>query len=463
MRFSFQIISTACLLAGALSAQSLPNLFPLPDASGFLETYNVNNAPISLTGAFFQSLGTNGRSCSSCHLPTEGWSVSAQEVALRFLLTQGTDPIFRTVDGSNCDHNINTSTVEGRRQAYSLLTGRGLIRIALAVPAGAQFTVVGVQNPYGCNDMSTLSMYRRPLPATNLKFLSTVMWDGRESSTQTGTEKITYPTNPSDLLADLAHQAQDATTIHAQGTTPLTPQQVQDIVNFETSLRTAQAIDFQAGLLNIGGASGGPVALGSQQFFIGINDSFPASFGFNPTGAAFNPAIFNLFAAWANSHSGANASVVRGEVVFNTKPITITGVAGINDALGLTSLVGTCGTCHDSPNVGNHSVSAPLNIGVGDLNSPLDVSYLPVITLQNNTTGARIQTTDPGRAMITGAWADVGKLKGPVLRSLSSRAPYFHNGSANSLNDVITFYDKRFNVNFTAQEKADLLAFLKTL
>jgi cytochrome c peroxidase len=463
MRSTVPIISTICLLAGSSGAQSLPNLFPLPNNSGFVETYNVNNAPISLSGAFFQSLGTNGRSCSSCHLPTEGWSVSAEELQLRFLLTQGMDPIFRTVDGSNCDHNIDTSTVQGRRKAYSLLTGRGLIRIALAVPAGAQFSVVNVQNPYGCNDMSTLSMYRRPLPATNLKFLSTLMWDGRESSTQTGTQKITYPTNPGDLLSDLAHQVLDATATHAQGTVTPTPQQVQDIVNFETSLRTAQAIDFQAGFLNIGGASGGPLALGSQQFFIGINDSFPASFGFNPTGAPFSPAIFNLYAAWANSHSGANASVARGEVVFNTKPITITNVAGINDTLGITSLVGTCGTCHDSPNAGDHSVSVPLNIGVGDLNSPLDVSYLPVITLQNNTTGARIQTTDPGRAMITGLWADVGKLKGPVLRGLPSRAPYFHNGSATSLNDVITFYDKRFNINFTAQEKADLLAFLKTL
>lgn len=130
--------------------QSLPNLLPLPNSSGFVETYNVNNQPISLTGAFFQSLGTNGRSCSSCHLPTEGWSVSAQEVALRFLLTQGEDPIFRTVDGSNCDHNINTSTFQGRQAAYSLLTSRGLIRIALPVPSGAQFTVVSVSNPYGC-------------------------------------------------------------------------------------------------------------------------------------------------------------------------------------------------------------------------------------------------------------------------------------------------------------------------
>lgn len=446
----------------AAVGQSLPNLLPLPNSSGFVETYNVNNQPISLTGAFFQSLGTNGRSCSSCHLPTEGWSVSAQEVALRFLLTQGEDPIFRTVDGSNCDHNINTSTFQGRQAAYSLLTSRGLIRIALPVPAGAQFTVVSVSNPYGCNETATLSMYRRPLPATNLGFLSTLMWDGRESSLQTGTQKITYATNPGDLLADLAHQAIDATTLHAQASAAPTAVQVNDIVNFETALRTAQAIDFQAGLLKSGGANGGPVPLASEQFFIGINDSFPPSFGFNPTGAPFNPAIFNLFTAWATSRWPSQASVARGEVLFNSKPITITGVAGINDVLG-PSLTGTCGTCHDSPNVGNHSFPAPLNIGVGDLNSPLNVSYLPVITLRNNTTGETVSTTDPGRALVTGLWADVGKVKGPILRGLAARAPYFHNGSASSLSDVINFYNTRFNIGLTAQEKSDLIAFLSTL
>jgi hypothetical protein len=208
------------LAATPAIAQSLPNLFPLPNGSGFVETYNINKTAIDLTGPFFQSLGTNGRSCSSCHRAAEAWSVSAAEIRLRFLLTQGLDPIFRTNDGSDCDHNINTSTIEGRRQAYSLLLDRGLIRIALTVPANAQFSVVSVQNPYGCNDTSTLSMYRRPLPSTNLRFLSTVMFDGRESSPQTGTQKITFPTNPDDLLADLAHQAIDATNGHAQASTP---------------------------------------------------------------------------------------------------------------------------------------------------------------------------------------------------------------------------------------------------
>ena len=462
-------------LSGGLSAaaQSIPNLYLFPNENGFLATYNIPNTPIDLTGPFFQSLGTNGRSCASCHLPDQGWSIAADKVKARFEATQGLDPIFRTNDGSNCDHRIDTSTVGGRSKAYSLLINKGLIRIAIVVPATAEFRVVGVANPYGCNDVSTLSMYRRPLPAANLRFLSTVMWDGRESSTQTGTQKITFVSNPADLLADLAHQSFDATNGHAQASKPLTPQQQKAIVEFEMNLATAQAFDYRAGALNANGAIGGPFMLGTQTmpaFFVGINDPL----GGNPHGIPFTPVIVNLFDAWTNARqhgddghdddgddrSSRRASIARGQSLFNSKPIVIKGVAGLNDDLNLTSIPGTCGTCHDSPNVGNHSVSAPLNIGVGDLNSPLDVSYLPVFTLENETTHEIKRTTDPGRALITGLWKDVGRVKGPILRGLSSRAPYFHNGSANSLGDVLDFYDKRFSIGLTPQEKKDLTAFL---
>ena len=460
----------------AASGQSLPNLFPFPNSSGVLRTLNAGNGPIDLTGPFFQSLGTNGRSCGSCHRPAQGWGISASEIKVRFEMTQGLDPIFRTNDGSNCDTHIDTSTIHGRRKAYSLLINKALIRVAIAAPSTAEFNVVSVFNPYGCGDPATLSMYRRPLPSTNLRFISTLMWDGRESSSQTGTQKITFLTNPADLRADLAHQSVDATNGHAQGTTQLTPQQQQAIVNFEMALTTAQAFDYQAGALNSDGATGGPVALAThttQAFFIGINDPL----GGNPLGTLFTPVIFNLFNAWANQRSrgdegdnedddasGRRASIARGQTLFNSKPINITRVAGLNDDLGRTSIPGTCGTCHDSPNVGNHSVSAPLNIGVGDLDSPLDVSYLPVIQLQNRTAPYEIRTTtDPGRALITGLWKDVGRLKGPILRGLASRAPYFHNGSADSLADVVEFYEKRFNIHFTPQEKKDLIAFLNAL
>src|SRR6266851_5011996 len=107
------------------------------------------------------------------------------------------------------------STLEERREAYSLLLSRGLIRIGIAVPANADFHVVSVYNPYGCNATDVFSMYRRPLPTTNLPFLSAVMFDGRESSPATGTIKIVYNNYPASLLSDLAHQSVDATVGHA--------------------------------------------------------------------------------------------------------------------------------------------------------------------------------------------------------------------------------------------------------
>jgi hypothetical protein len=126
-------------------------------------------------------------------------------------------------------------------------------------------------------------MYRRPLPSTNLPFLSAVMWDGRESSPAT------------TVLQDLAKQADDATMGHAQTSFHPTPQQAQAIVAFETGLFTAQSHDNDAGRLSAGGATGGPVALSQQPFFIGINDPV----GLNPTGAAFDPRAFTIFNGWS--------------------------------------------------------------------------------------------------------------------------------------------------------------------
>jgi hypothetical protein len=263
----------AAILVAALCANAqstLPDLFPFPNATGLLQNHNTSSRPIPLTGAFFQSLGTNGRTCVTCHQPSAGFGVAAAEISLRFLLTQGKDPIFRTNDGSNCDQNIDVSTLEGRRKAFSLLTGRGLIRVTLSPPAGAVYC-------YGCPQSLRLHEHAKPrhLPQTAAGHQSSVPqygdvgWPGVVN--QTGTQKIGIATNPADLLADLAQQAIDATTGHAQGTVP-SAAQVDDIVNFETSLTSAQSYDYFAGALNSDGATGGPSSIASLPFYIGIND-----------------------------------------------------------------------------------------------------------------------------------------------------------------------------------------------
>jgi len=400
-------------------------------------------------------------------------SVSAADIQERFDESDGLDPIFRTVDGSNCDQNIDVSTVEGRSAAYSLLRTRGLIRIALALPITRDFDVVSVSNKYGCGDTGTVSMYRRPLPATNVRFLSTVMFDGRESSTQMGTTPILFSNFPQSLVSDLDHQSLDATLGHAQAVMPgLTSAQQDAIVSFEMGLFSAQAQDHGAGDLDARGALGGPQILSQQAFYIGINDPVGLDPN-NPVPFAFNTNIFNLYDAWKNSPDPHRQAIARGQALFNTRTFTITGVGGLNGAtfsngvVGPATIVSTCGICHDTPNVGNHSVSAPLNIGVADPpggNNVLDTSYLPKIEVcQRPSLTNCVVTTDPGRAMITGKFADVAKFKGPILRGLSARAPYFHNGSAQTLMDVVHFYNSRFQIGFTEQEMADLVAFLSAL
>jgi cytochrome c peroxidase len=376
-----------------------------------------------------------------------------------------------------------------------LLRTRGLIRIALAVPSGADYAVTAVSNPYACNETEVISQYRRPLPATNLQFLSTVMWDGRESSPLTGTTKILFVNYPASLQGDLAHQSLDATVDHAQGdgTRPTLAEQ-QQIVNFEMALFTAQSFGFFTGPLNAAGGNGGPMPLATLPFFVSINSSVHALLPpggpeqpgglMTPSDGQFTSNIFNLYNAWSGGPSyDFRASVARGQAIFNTRPITITGVAGINDDVsegglvsgGIPSLTGTCGTCHDTPNVGNHSFPTPLNIGTGDPSSSnaavnmggLDISYLPQITvcqLVNGQSSGNCKTSsDLGQGLIDGKFAHVGKIKGPILRGLSARAPYFHNGSAQTLLDVVHFYENRFGVVLSPNDELDLLNFLSVL
>jgi hypothetical protein len=472
------LVLSAATGIGQAGPGFVPNGAHFPNPEGTSNTYSTTGK-VDLTGLFFQSIGTNGRSCGTCHQPSDGMSVSAAHIQQRFDLSQGLDPIFRPVDGSNCHHDIDVSTVKGRRDSYSLLRTRGLIRIAIAVPANADYEVVSVENPYSCNERDTVSQYRRPLPSTNLRFLTAVMLDGRESSPLTGTTKILPANYPDSLESDLRHQTVDATTGHAQGDgTRPTPAEQQEIVDFEMSLFTAQMTGNGAGKLDARGATGGPVALIDQPFFIGTNSQIPTFE--NPASGTFNPAIFNSFDAWANlPYNDPRAAVARGQALFNSTPINITGVAGLNDdkaagglvAGGIPQIAGFCGTCHDTPNVGNHSFPTPLNIGTGDPSPAsssanmggLDIAYLPRITVRSKVSGQTKTTTDLGQALIDGRFDHVGKIKGPILRGLSARAPYFHNGSAQTLLDVVHFYEIRFGVVFTPQEESDLVAFLSSL
>jgi cytochrome c peroxidase len=464
----------------------LPNGVPFRNPAGFASTISETGS-IDLTNEFFQDLGANGRRCVSCHLPSAGWTIVPSQVQDVFNRTRGgvindalgLGAIFRTNDGSNSPL-ADVSTLAKRRSAYSMLLTKGLIRVGIGVPANADFELITVDDPYHFASTAELSLFRRPLPTTNLKFLSTVMWDGRE--TLAGTDQCNIAAEGRKCFAsihfDLSHQSNGATQGHAQAPNPISVAQRESIVAFESALTTAQVWDNGAKYLHAASARGGPAEIFGQTFHYGINDNL----GDYQTHAPFTPVVFNIYDAWTqrqgNGTEAARRAVARGQTIFNTMPITLSGVGGLNVNSPFNpplpaSFQGTCTACHDTPNSGNHSIVAPLDIGLADASRrtpdmPLYTLQEKCLTLSDGTktigpSCPAKSVTDPGRALISGKFSDIGKFKGPILRGLASRAPYFHNGSAADLGAVVEFYNDRFGAGIVGQDKDDLIAFLRAL
>ena len=135
----------------------IPQLQIDPDLSGAVATYQPNGPTATAKNAFFQNLGTNGRTCFTCHQPEDGWSISARDAQKRFD-ADSDDPLFRLFDGATCPSD-DVSTLPAKRKAYSLVMAKGLIRIGLTIPAaGLQFQITNVNDPYGCNTNPTTGL-----------------------------------------------------------------------------------------------------------------------------------------------------------------------------------------------------------------------------------------------------------------------------------------------------------------
>jgi len=394
---------------GTPIVKALPNNFPQINANGFSATFSTRGF-VDLTGPYFQAQGTNGRSCATCHTPQDAWSITPEVMRLLFFQTGGTHPIFNPLDADNPDRDL--STVQARLAGYSMMLTRGVFRRGGAPVAQREWDVIAVDDPHGFANVSRIVQWRRVMPTINFPLGSaTVNWDGGN-------------TIGSDQLAGLTNQATHNITGAQQGQ-PAPPDVISDIVNFETSLSTAQLFSFGAGPLNAGGAHGGPEDLSKMTKTQGR---------------------FDLFDAWKNSPIPERAKIARGQELFNNP----------NRGNGR-----NCNGCHSSANNGTNFNDLLFDIGAASAEAR--TPDLPLYTIRNRTTGEERQLSDTGRGNVTGLWSDLGKFKTPTLRALSARAPYFHNGTAATLDDVVRHYERHLNFAFTDQEREDLIAFLKAL
>lgn len=392
----------------SMNPDQLPNNLPHPNPGGKAATFSTQGS-VDLTGEYFQPQGSNGRSCASCHIPEEAWSINPGTLQDLFDQTGGTHPVFNTLDANN--PNMDVSTPAARLAAYSMLLSRGVFRRGGTPRPNSEWELIAVEDPHGFASLDRLVHWRRVMPTINFaQGSSTVNWDGGNSVGL-------------DLIAGLRNQAARNITGAQQGL-PAPPEVIDDIVNFERSLSTAQLIVPGVGRLDSDGAKGGPEELSNMQKTAGR---------------------FDLFDAWVNDANPRRAQIARGQAIFNA-----------TNANGR-----SCNGCHNSANNGTsiNNLLFDVRVASAEARTP----DLPLYTFRNRTTGETRQLTDAGRGNITGLWNDLGRFKTPTIRALAARAPYFHNGIAPTLTDVVLHYEKHLGFVFTDQERADLVAFLNAL
>jgi len=426
---------------------------------------------------FFTPLGSNRRACVTCHQPAYGMSFSAEAARELWRRTNGKDPLFAAIDGSNCPDQP-----QELESSHSLLLNRGLIRVYLPIPKNAEFSIEVVSDPPACNTSPTyglksanpmVSVYRRPRMAANLKYVTN---PGPAIVLKLGAladkDPVTGRPVGMNFMADareatLTTQARSASLGHIQAAS-VTDEQLRRIVDFESQVYVAEISDRNGGNL---AEPGGPASLGPKA----MADHKPGVLGDND----YDP-VFMLFDAWKKpGHTPQDqfrASVARGADIFMFRQFWLRDATHIN-SIGLGNpLKRTCATCHNAQMTGQDLSAGWVDLGTTNYprwtEPPLysAAQELPVfkVTCKPSASphpylGRVIYTTDPGRALISGRCVDVGSIVMQQFRGLAARAPYFSNGSAKNLRELVDYYDRRFEMRLSETEKQDLINFLGVL
>jgi len=459
-------------------AAVLPAEAEYDDALGRLGILNASG-PIDTKGhPFFEPVGANGRACVTCHQPAYAMTISAAAARERWSLTHGKDPLFAAIDGSNCP-----DLPQEKESSHSLLLDRGLIRIAIPWPPPVhrpEFSIQVVSDPTGCNTSPrygldsahpTVSVFRRPRMAANLKYVTNPrpqfalkLGGLADVDPETG-QPVSMNFMADAREPSLRSQARNAAIEHGERTSPLPEADLARIVAFESQIYVAQIQDRNAGKLD---EPGGPPALGPRA----MADHRPGVLGDND----YDP-VFQLFDAWKQpGNSESRASIARGSDIFMFRQFWLRDATHIN-SIGLGNpLKRTCATCHNAQMTGQDLSAGWVDLGTTNYPTwtepPMysESRELPVFKITCNQDapphpylGRVIYTSDPGRALISGRCIDVGSIVVQQFRGLAARAPYFSNGGAKSLRELVDFYDRRFDMKLTDREKQDLINFLGVL
>jgi len=352
-------------------------------------------------------LGGNGRSCADCHMPADNFQLSPASARARFDALQAKrehnknadDPLFRPVDAD--DFRINGDNAID----FSNLVENGLIRITMPLPLNVKLIDTVTGQP---TDETSVDLWRAVMPVRNVAITGPdnvlPIWPPGAPRPPIMGQDPNGPNRQGGYQHDarfgtLQEQARGALFAHAQVSVEPPERMLDDIAAFQQTLFSSPGVKLLADSILSG------------------SSTFP-----DP-----DPEL--------------NELEQHGKVVFNR----------------------ACAQCHGStlhpsgstaeaafvrPLVRYHNIqtACPHFSTDGDAPCPQRLERNARkyrITLANGTFQF-VTTSDPGRLLLTGQPADLGVMDVTQLRGISRTAPYFHNNSAATLEEVLDHYEAFF-------------------
>ena len=381
--------------------------------------------------AFFdrelEGLGANGRACADCHMPTDQFQLSPANVEARFRLLElrrrgdahADDPLFRPIDAD--DFRVNGESASD----FSNLRQNGLVRVTLPLPSNIKLVDPITNAP---SNETVVDVWRAVPTINDVKLTGP---DGVNPWTRGPNNSGGYQLDA--RVATLQEQALGALINHAQIQSPPAPQLLDDLASFQRVMFTNHRIRALSNAISAGDAllpdADGPLNELEQQ----------------------GKAVFVRACAQCHgdpTQSTPQAPVIRFHTIFSQCPRPVDTATPARFALA---------PCPDrlARNERTYeivvSVPTPCPAPAGRV-SPCPLSPAPGLPAPPLPAGSRIRRTssDPGRALLTGFVGgaaptdDWEKLDIPALRGISRTAPYFHNNSAATLEDVVDHYVEFF-------------------
>ena len=415
--YKFKLITFFCLLAlfFATAAISPHTGFGQDDNRNNATKLNCDEPPCDAVArgraAFhhrnLNQIGGNGRACADCHMPSENFQLSPAAARARFDALQAErehnpnadDPLFRPVDAD--DFRVNGDNASD----FSNLVENGLVRVTMPLPLNVKLIDPATGQP---SDETSVDLWRAVMPVLNVAITGpdavTPIWPPGAPRVPIMGQDPNGPNRQGGYQHDarfgtLQEQARGALFAHAQVSEEPPARMLDDLAAFQQTLFSSSRVELLADA----------ILSGSTPF----PDPDPELNELEQQGKA----VFNR--ACAQCHGGT------------LHPSGSTPEAAIV-----------------RPIVRYHNIQTACPHPAADGFSPCPQrlnrnARTYQITLANGT-NQTFTTSDPGRLLLTGQLADLGIMDITQLRGISQTAPYFHNNSAATLEEVLDHYDALF-------------------